>query len=422
MPAIKMAQVSQNARKLRNPNHNWQVRHKPFTLQPIAFAPVLPGETLKNALFQARVVTEPIRNPLVGWWVEYYWFYVKHRDLEHGELFQQMMINPGTDMSAAETAGASVPLYRSANQIDWQQECLDAIVSNYFRGEGDAPADIGGLPVVGIQHNHLFDSLMLTSALQTGNIDVDLNSDDTITADEVSQALTQWEFLKANNMMTMSYEDFLRTYGVKVADPEFHRPELLRYVREWSYPTNTVEPSTGVPSSAVSWAISERIDKDRFFKEPGFIVGVTCARPKVYFSLQRTAGINLLDNAYRWLPALMREDPATSLARLASNSDSIIATTGNAEFVIDVRDLFLYGDQFVNFDLDGTADDGSGSWVAMPTAGLEKRYPVSADIDHLFADTSSPTALVKQDGVIRLSILGMQDEQTPRGSASGIIL
>ena len=122
--AIKLSQVGKVGRKLRTPQHSWQVRSKPFLLQPICFAPVLPGETLKNALFQARVVTDPIKNPLVGWWIEYYWFYVKHRDLEHGDLFQQMMIDPGTDMSAAETAAASTVLYRSANQIDWQQECL----------------------------------------------------------------------------------------------------------------------------------------------------------------------------------------------------------------------------------------------------------------------------------------------------------
>lgn len=417
MANIKLASVGRVGRKLRNPQHSWQTRSKPFVLQPICFAPVLPGETLKNALFQSRVVTDPIKNPLVGWWIEYYWFYVKHRDLANSQLYQQMMIDPGTSLAAARTAGSSTVLYRSGNQVNWQQECLDAIVSNYFRGEGDNPATVDGLPVVQLQHNSLFDSLMASSALNTGDINVDLNANSTITASEVERAMNQWEFLKANNLMTMSYEDFLRTYGVKVDDPEFHRPELIRYVRDWSYPVNTVEPSTGVPSSAVSWAISERMDKDRYFKEPGFIVGLTTARPKVYFSLQRTAGINLLDDAYRWLPAIMRDDPATSLARLASNADSIIATTGNAEFVIDVRDLFLYGDQFVNFDVD--AAPGDGSYVAMPTADLQKRYPSSADIAALFPATAQN---VKQDGIARFSILGTIDEQTPRGSATGIVM
>ena len=310
-------------------------------------------------------------------------------------------------------------MFRHTNQIDWQGQCVDAIVREYFRGESDNPADVDGLPVVQLQGNSVFDSAQLSSTLATGDFNVDLNANATITASEVERALVQWEFLKANNLMTMSYEDYLRTYGVKVEDPEFSRPELLRYIREWTYPTNTVEPTTGIPSSACSWAISERMDKDRFFKEPGFIVGLTCTRPKVYFSLQRTAGINLLSDAYRWLPALMRNDPATSLARLASNADSIITTTGNAEFVLDVRDLFIYGDQFVNFDVDGGLADGSH--VAMPTAGLERRYPVKADIDGLFVG-GSPTSLVKQDGIARFSILGTQIDETPRGSAAGVVL
>lgn len=418
--SIKLQQSGRVGRKLRTPQHSWQVRNKPFTLQPVCIAPVLPGETLKNALFQARVVTEPIKNPLVGWWIEYYWFYVKHRDLAGSATFQQMMIDPGTSMASQVVAGSELKMFRHTNKIDWLGQCVDKIVADYFRGEGDAPADVDGLPVVGLNGNSLFDSAMLSSTLATGDFNVDLNANATITASEVERALVQWEFLKANNLMTMSYEDYLRTYGVKVDDPEtVARPELLRYIREWSYPTNTVEATTGVPSSAVSWALSERMDKDRFFKEPGFIVGLTCARPKVYFSLQRTAGVNLLDDAYAWLPALMRDDPATSLKRLTSNADSIITTTGNAEFVIDVRDLFLYGDQFVNFDIDaGTAD---GSYVAMPTAGLERRYPVQTDIDALFVG-ATPTALVKQDGVARFSILGGLDEQTPRGSATGVVL
>lgn len=419
MPSsTRLVPVGQTSRKLRAPQHFWQVRHKPWQLQPICFAPVLPGETLKNALFQSRIVTDPIKNPLVGWWIEYYWFYVKHRDLASSALFQQMMIDPGTSLAAAKTAGASVSMYRSTNQVNWQQQCIDAVVNEYFRGEGDAPPTIGSLPVVQIGNENVFNSVMLESALTTGDLNVDLNANATITADEVSRALQQWEFLRANNLMTMSYEDFLRTYGVKVADPEFHRPELLRYVREWQYPTNTVNASTGTPSSAVSWAISERMDKDRFFKEPGFVVGFTCARPKVYLSLQRTAAINLLDDAYAWLPAILRDDPSTSLKRLASNAtDSIIATTGNANFVVDVRDLFIYGDQFVNFDL--TAVGANGSHVAMPTGALERRYPVQADIDGLFTGANTN---VKQDGVIRLSVLGALDEMSPRGSATGVVM
>lgn len=420
--SVKLIQ-DKAGRRMRNPEHTWQVQNRPYLLQPICFAPVLPGETLKNALFQARVVTERIRNPLIGWWQEYYWFYVKHRDLAGSSDFQAMMIDPGASLAAQKTAGASVSLMRSTNQVNWQTQCMDAIAKHWFRGEGEYPGPtIGGLYVAQVNNKNVFDNLALASTIDAGDFNVDLNANATITASEVERALLQWEFLKANNLMTMSYEDYLRTYGVKVEDPEFHRPELLRYTREWAYPANTVEPTTGVPVSAASWAISERIDKDRYFKEPGFIVGITCTRPKVYLSLQRTAAINLLDDAYAWLPAIMRDDPATSLKRLASNAtDSIITTTADATFVVDLRDLFLYGDAFFNFDIDAVTTPVGTNYVAMPTLAIEKRYPVQADIDAFFVG-ASPTSLVKQDGVVRFSILGQVDDQTPRGSKAAFVI
>lgn len=416
MPGIQMVNTGSQRRVARNPEHSWQVRQKPFLVQPVCFAPVLPGETLKNALFQVRAVSAPIVNPLIGWWKEYYWFYVKHRDLAGTSDFQSMMINPGASMAAQKAGGASVPKYRSTNQIDWQTQCLNAIVDNYFRGENEAPALIDSMPVVQVNKNGVFDSGKFASAVDTGDFNVDLNANATITAGEVERALVTWEFLKANNLTDMSYEDYLRTYGVKVDEPKGNIPELLRYTREWVYPSNTIDPLTGTPTSAVSWAISERIDKDRFFKEPGFIVGLTCSRPKVYFSAQRTAGVNLLDDAYAWLPALMRNDPATSLKRLQSNAtDSITTTTGNVDFVLDVRDLFVYGDQFVNFALNDTA----ANFVALPTANMEKRYVATGDIDALFKTANK---LISEDGVVRFSILGTQMDQTPRGSATGVVV
>src|SRR5690349_19825916 len=117
----------------------------------------------------------------------------------------------------------------------------------------------------------------------------------------------------------MSYEDWLKTYGVRgqaAQDP--HRPELIRFVRDWTYPTNTVEPTTGVPSSACSWALSERADKDRFFAEPGFIFGCTVVRPKVYFSKQTGALASAMTDALSWLPAVMRDEVYTSLREFAT--------------------------------------------------------------------------------------------------------
>lgn len=414
---VALRDVGRVGRSLRNPAHTWQVRQKPFLLQPICFAPVLPGETLKNLLFQARVVTDPIKNPLIGWWCEYYWFYVKHRDLAGAADFMAMMVNPGQSMAGQVTPAASTALYRTTNQINWQQQCLDAIVSSYFRAEGDNPGTIDGLPVVGINHNGWFDSAMPLSEYTVGDINVDLNANSTITASEVQRALMQWEFLRANNLTEMTYEDYLRSYGVRVQEEVTNVPELIRYTREWSYPTNTINPTDGTPTSAVSWAVSERADKDRFFKEPGFIVGLSLIRPKVYLSEQRCAAINLLSDAYAWLPAIMRDDPSTSIRQIAAGAGSIWPDQ-SAAFWVDIRDLFLYGDQFVNFSLSAT----DAGFVALPSADTTNlRYPSDADIKALFVGTT-PAALVKQDGIAKFSILGAQTETSPRGSRVGMVM
>ena len=69
-------------RVMRNPAHPWQLRTRPYQIQPCMISPVLPGETLKNLVGMSRVVTKPIANPLIGWWCEYYVFYVRLRDIE----------------------------------------------------------------------------------------------------------------------------------------------------------------------------------------------------------------------------------------------------------------------------------------------------------------------------------------------------
>ena len=199
---------------------------------------------------------------------------------------------------------------------------------------------------------------------------------------------------------------------MRVTRQDIHQPELIRYVKEWTYPTNTIDPLTGTPSSAISWSIQERGDKDRFCREPGFIFGVTVSRPKIYMSNMRGAAVELMSSAQRWLPAIMRDDPYTSLVKQAAASGPLQANTD--AYWVDLKDLFLYGDQFVNFALTET----NAGMVALPTAGLDKRYVTEAMIDGLFVTAGAD--MVKQDGVVRLSILGSLTDTTPPIGRTGI--
>lgn len=415
--ALTMTAAPRVGRKLRSPQHRFQLRHYPFQLQPFLLAPVIPGETLKNALIQSRVVTDPIKNGLIGWWQEYYLFYVNHRDLAGRDDFTAMMLDLDHNMTAYNEA-ASVPYNHFAGSINWAKLCLQRVTETYFRDEGVAwdAYTIDGLPAAAVNVENWFQSAGLVDNLTTApDESITVGVDDIVTASEIDTALRTWEFMRANAMTEMSYEDWLATYGIRTPKVELHRPELLRYLREWQYPNNTIDPADGSPASAVSWAVRDRVDKDRFFQEPGFIFGVTCSRPKVYLKNVDGSAADVMNGALSWLPALMKDDPYTSLMTLAADAGPLQTIVTDAEgYVFDVKDLLLYGDDYVNFAR--TATDAN--MVSLPSADLSnKDYPSLADVQGLFVSTVAGTLQsVKQDGIVSLSVLGAQIDTTPANS------
>lgn len=401
-----MVQIVQQAakvgRRYRRPTHSFQIRSQPYQIQPFMIAPVLPGETFKNGLLQSRVVSDPLKNPLIGWWQEYYVFYVKHRDLDDRDVLTGMMLDVEANALSLAASGASLPYYVAAGEVDYVSRCLKRVVEEYFRDEGEAwnTWTVGGVPSAGINSKTWLDSAINESELPDGEVPAG-----TETTGELDRMRIMWETMQAQQLTNMTYEEWLGTFGVRQSKVELHKPELMRYTRDWTYVANTVNPSDGSVASAASWAIAERIDKDRYFTEPGFIFGVTVTRPKVYLSKQTSVGVSMLDNAFTWLPAIMRDEVYTSLKRIAAGDGPLPGNTDN--YVVDVRDLFLYGDQFVNFALTET----DAGLLALPTAAMQKKYPIEADIDALFK-VGATAKYIRQDGVCTLAILGTQQDYT----------
>lgn len=278
---VQLVQSSPQMKRVsRNPQHSFHLRTRPWQIQPFLIAPVLPGETMNNLLMQSRAVTDPLQNPLIGWWNEYYFFYVKHRDLKERDKFTNMVLDQTTDLSSLDAAD-KVEHYHNKTTglaIDWVDLCLDVITEEFFRNEGEttATASIGNLPAASVSLDNYLDSATNDADIVGISTDDDLTSttagegDGTaaVTVSEIDQAMRQYQFMRQNNLTDMTYEDFLATYGVRPQKEELHKPELIRFVRDWTYPTNTIDPTDGTPTSACSWAVAERADKKRFFKEP----------------------------------------------------------------------------------------------------------------------------------------------------------
>lgn len=390
----------------RRPETHFSLIHRPWQLTPFCCFPVLPGETMKMSMFQSRVVSDPVANPLIGAHIEYYLYYVKLRDIpELADAINSMILDPEYDAAPLRSA-ASIPYFHQYG-INWAKAATDQAITDHWRLEGQTASDfmIGDYPAASIRLDNWLDSSLTEAEYDpVGDTDVDLNADGNITIEEIRQAQRAYDLARQMNLTDMTFEDYLRTYGVNIPSDAAQMTEELRYIRNWAYPTNTVDPATGAPSSAFSWSVAERADKDRRFNEFGFVVGLTVFRPKVYLSNQSGSVTGLMDNVYRWLPAIMENDPETSFLHVADPANGPLRNQGDG-YWFDLKDLFLYGEQFVNHQ--------SAGWnqIAMPTAAHEKFFPTSAMADSIFK--SSEANKIRQDGIINLDVLGHVIDTTP---------
>jgi len=419
MPPMQMA-LAQEAmkRKIRNPKHPFVIKQSPFQIAPHCIVAVWPGETLKSALVQAKVVSDPIKSGIIGWHAELYYFYVKLTDLDDRVAFRDMVVDPDYDATAIDSP-TDVPWHYFASGatrpgIDYVSKCMDRIVQCYFRDDDELPGDhvIGtGKYAAKITASNVMDSLRPSTEYEAATIDfdVDLDADATITASEVTKAQLMYQQLMQNGLIEKSYEDFLKSYGINPSEAtEAHKPELLRYVRDWTTPTRIVDPADGSPVSAVQWALQERLDKARLFKEPGFIIGVSVFRPKVYFKNWSGTLTSYLQNGLTWLPGEVLNNVAFGIEKFATLTGPLEAATV-ANYSLDLRDLMLYGEQFTNVAL---ATDDESNIVAVPLLdGSECKYITETDMQSLFSGAAYD---LHMDGIFAPSIASyLGDDLTP---------
>lgn len=428
MPAFSSAMIQEAARARRTsrrPNHNFYLEHRPWQIQPMCIAPVLPNETLTKLSFQSRAVTNPIANPIIGWWDEYAFFYVKHRDLYVRDTLVNMFLDPSTSLAALD--GATNRDYYHINgtdlAINWPKLCLECVVDNYFRDEGEVALDYvipasTGLPVASVNINNFAESSINVSAVEgAANIDQNLVSasagqGDATTAvwtSEIERAMREFALARYMGTTKLTFEQYCAQYGVSVPKEQLFKPERIAYYKNWQYPSNTIDPTSGAARSAVSWSHQHVLEDRVYFPEPGFIFGVTITRPKIYFQNLDSHATMLMNSGMRWLPPGTQDDPAASFCKVTASDPPLDANTG--AYLIDLKDLLLHGDQFTNLDLSTVTGINK---VALPNAALTNRkYPASTDADNLFVDTTAGAGKVKKDGIVSLTILGAQEETSP---------
>lgn len=427
------------ARVARNPNHKWMVKFEPYQIVPVCIAPVLPGETLDKFTFQHRTISAAIKSKMLGWWCNTAWFFVGFSMLEDRTTAEALFLSPSNTLAAGthyQSGTRDAFYYWSAaaattgTGYNWLKACMKPIVETWFRDEGDSwtACTLGGYPCAYIGDENWAQSLTLDSEYSAAGVDVTIPVDavpapDVVLASDVTRALYQYQMLQQLGLHEITYEDVLRSYGVSMPESVEDRPELLRFSQQWTYPTSNVTPSTVTAgdanvSSQVLWSIRETANKRRFFREPGFIIGVTWTRPKIYMTKQNRFAASFLDDLYAFAPAMLRGDVKATWKKITDAATDLLGGFETGNWWLDVKDLYLHGDQHVNFDL-AAATDCNG--MAIPTTGGVTKYPVEASVDAMFVSGSSVDGMV-QDGLVRFSVLGSLVETSPRGGVrEGVI-
>ena len=401
----------------RYPKHTFRINSQPFHIQPFFTAPVLAGETLTNLHFEARAVSDPVLNKIIGWKKEYYFFYCRMSILGV-QAFKDMFVDPvNTDLTATYgIAGNTIPFYGAKGGINWTVYGYNKIIDHYFRDLGTSSADYkegNGICYAQIRENTWMDSMTDSVDMPEG-----ANIAGATDAGDLDRLMDAFEQLRALGMTRMTYEDFLRGYGIAVPEQDEGKPELIARFTDWQYPSNTVTQGTGVVTSALSWVFKNSERKPLFFREPGFIIGVTVTRPKVYFSGLAGQAVGFMSRAWDWAPNYLEDMPEVTLKNFAADAGPLgDRTAAQNSIFVDMRDLLLHGDQWHNvqaFDV-GLVGNYADHMLPLPpvdpSAGAWK-YPNLAMSKGFFVDAGGTKYYVREDGYVSLSIKGKQVDYT----------
>lgn len=396
--------TQQPTRKTRTPVFPVAGVMKPFGLYPLYAQPVLPGETLQSFTMKWRNVSNPVKHPLAGSWLDVWLVYVKLTDLD--ENLGNMFISDSVSSTAFEADADRPRTFTKTGQIDWIKLCLEKIHTSYFIDEGETPRTIDGVPKVKVNNVAWYQNLTFEDT------DVSVPTTD---ASDLYQHLNEYAMLQQMQMTELTYEKYLETYGVKLPSADQNKPEILRYARSWTQPVNTVDPVTGAPSSAWYWSDEVKMDKAKRFQEPGFVLAVASIRPKVFNKHVPYSMVGNLWGFSDWFPSYNLEDPTAGIKTIDAGTDKVLhadarTDLGSKNVLYDHRDLLSHGESFVNTQTEHIHDLPYYSGMILNDAStlpdLRGHYATDADVAALFTSAVAGSQFTYYEGICQARISG----------------
>lgn len=414
MVQVQVIQPGETRKRFhRRPNFPIAGSLKPFGLYPIMCHPVLPGETLKAAKSKWTVVSQPLVNPFCGAWLESWMFYVKLTDLDRD--LGQMFISDDYSTSGWQSGTDRERMFFKGTAIQWIEKCTNRIHDAYFLSEGETAETMGGtdgaIRRIKLNARSWYQNLMFEPT--------EVALDTTGERDHVEQ-MSAYQMVQQMQMTELSYESYLEQYGVKSMRLGIGEPEILRFTRSWTKPTNFIDPADGSPSSAWVWNDEMVIEKDKRFDEPGFIIQMAAVRPKMYQAGQVASLVGSLWGFSDWFPAYNLTDPAAGIKRIGTDDPVFLSTLnaaeGEVQMLYDHRDLLSHGEQFVNDTSLKYALPMAAGWdtqAAASSAAARGEYADNTSVEAIFVGTSDNQERCLYEGITSLTIAGHVQDTTP---------
>ena len=185
-------------------------------------------------------------------------------------------------------------------------------------------------------------------------------------------------------------------------------------------PVNAVEPSTGYPRTSHVKQIKGRTEKAKYFKEPGWIIGVQVWRPKVHLGAVTGSMAGYMDSPEDWMPASLSQHPYSSIKMFnEATGPGPIQTTGDVQMAVDLRDYLLYGEQRVNYAPNQTTTPYTTRATAMFAPSLPRvdtadvKYLTETEAKGVFLEPIE-AVYMRGEGIVSFSIASMiGDDTTP---------
>lgn len=417
--------VTRQQRVTRQPSFPHSILGRPWEIVPGGLIPVLPGETMTQAYYQAQFWTDPLKANMKNtpWTYEFFLFYAKFRDLPGWEASADglgrdliQMIESNEDQTPNLLVAANLATYENIGSLGLLANAMNRIIECYFREEGQAyNLALGPTPefyplanVYPGGRRDVFDRLNVAVGA------VPAAEDRRIAMPGFMGGLIEqaWMNYAANanqstaELQAMDYEDIVRSAGGRavvrdVDRDQLHVPELLGMYKHTDYPVNTVEPTTGAPSVAFGHRCKHGFKQNFRFPEFGWIVPVHCWRPKAFMKNQLASFASMMSSRSDWFIASDDPDADAHWKVIADNTGPLkgIMDTPNNGYAIDLRSLMWGGEQFLNYD-PATTNTGE-CFVALPTAAGGRDYVSTTDMDAVWATTGGR---IRLNGILDVSI------------------